>query len=827
MANVQIPFHLGLNTAQTDLAQKPGFLSVMRGFIYAQEDRFTPRKIPGRSSALSSLPSSTNVNSLLHAPYSSATNQILALINSKIYEGDADASITLSTAQDADSPANDFVASGDYLVGVPDGKRRFTVTSGVSNERPLTRDRDGNWRYLGLKKPGQPSGAEVASAGTEKRPNANTGDWSDPANAYDDDLDTKAETTLEAAGSDDHTFYWSSDPGGNPSGDGYSIFVKLATSSLPAEGGEFPSGDTGGEDGGGESVVATLKIEVSEDYTAGTPTWATIFEQSVPVATTTIQYALGTATGFTDVAVRATLTYSSGTTQVIGYIYEVWASDGGAAATIEDGDYVYAITEVYKRTLSDGAQEVVESAGSDPVTVTTTDAYGVALTLPTKNNGPTDGVPADNHYFRIYRSVKDGTYPDLGYIGEVAASASSYTDTFSVGENTLGSPGLYIVPFGSTYIPAAGQPPASRDLAVYRGALVFIPVDTPNQIDYSLPAQPDYVPYPAHRLRLFPGQRDIELRGVVEINDVLVIFGRTRVWTIRDLPFVNSPSFNLGELGVDVLSPNAGLPGTPRSYVSFTSDRGHTLLAWVSDNGIWFTDGLMAHEQGMGVVWATRNLDWASTVDTTRLDETSLSYDQEYQIVWFDYYDPSGNQKSLALHVSALHWIQDESTPVPVPKISGPHNHQIISRTWGEDTDGNLQIWSLTSDAIYLENSGDSDAAQFDDMGTDIISLLETPWQYPAGIFSELMVFQGSLYHTDWGRGYSCDLSLLVRRDETGIVQEAVKKGVPLNGARASRFWISRAGQAIKTRIHHVGPGSGRIGPLVLDAQTMGELEQE
>jgi hypothetical protein len=785
---------------------------------------------------VSSLPSSTNVNSILHAGYSESTNKILALINSKIYEGDASASPSLSVAQDAAASPNDYAVAGDYLVGLPDGRRRFVVASGASSERPLVRDKDGNWRKLGLKKPGSPSAAEISGAGTETEPDSNTGDWDDPAQAYDDDNTTAASATRSSAGSDDHVFFWGSDPGGDPKNDGYVLFIKLATSSTDPiyqdpdldGGGTSGGGSTGGgDDGGSESLVATLKLEVSEDYSAGTPSWTTIYEDAVPIDLTTVQYTLGTATVFTDVAVRATLTYSSGTSQVIAYIYEIWASDGGAGSTIEDGTYIYAVTEMYRRTLSDGSQESVESAPSSPTSVTTSSATGVTLTLPSKNNGPTDGVPADNHYFRVYRSVKGGAYPDLGFIGEVAASASSFIDTFSISENFLGSPGLYVISFGETYIRAAGEPPASRDLALYRGALVAVPEDTPDRLFYSLPGQPDYFPLPAHSIKLFPGQRDLEMRGVTEINDVLVVFGRTRTWRIRELPFAGGPSFDLGQLGIDVLAPNAGLPGTPRSYASFNSDQGNSLLAWVSDNGIWLTDGMLGYEGGMGTVWASRAIAWDQTVDTSRLDETSLTYDPENQIVWFDYYDPNGDQKALALHVSSLHWIKGQGMPTPVPKITGPHNHQMVSRTWGEDTSGDLQVWSLTSDAVYLENSGDSDAAEFDGVGTDIISLLETPWQYPAGHFGELMIFQGSLYHTDWGRNYNCDLSLLVRRDETGIVQEAVKKGVPLNGARASRFWVSRAGQSMKTRVYHVGPGSGRIGPLSLEVQPMGNLEQE
>lgn len=821
----------GIDTSSDELALEPGYLRAARGWIYKPHSKMQLCKIPGRSLA-GDAPNVTSFTDLAHANLVGGDNQLLALGDGALYNTNAATSLAAWTAaQDAAaSPAN-FSVGGSYLKALPDGTRRVIALTGAENERPLVRDIDGNWRRLGLRKPSRPSlSSVVASVGTITFPDSDTGDWSNGTEAYDDDTSTAASSTLSDVDTKTHT--WSFAGAGSAASD--TLFVQVASSSTPInpefQDPEFDyglgGGSSGGGDTGGESVDATLKIEVSEDQTAGTPTWSTIFEQAIPVAATVVQSPLSAST-FNDVAVRATLTYSAGTAQVIGYVVEIYTSDGAGTATISEGNYQYAITEVYRKALSDGSVVTVESGNSDIIEVEVTGTkYGIVLTLPTKNNPVTDGVPAENHYFRIYRSVVNGVWPNLGLIGEVSGTASSFTDNFTFGPDTLGTPGLNIVTVGAVYLPAAGEPPAMRDATLWRGSLIAIDADKPSRLVYSLPGAPEYFPVPAHSFRNFPADRSTELKGITNVNDVILVFGRNRVWRIRNLAFAGGATFNLGETFVEVLSPNVGLAGTPKAHTLAVTERGTAIAFWVSDTGIWMTDGSTGSEGGTGVRDASLRLDWEGMVDTDRLDETQLTFDPLNHIVWFDYYAPDGDRKALAFHISQHHWVQTGADQI-VPKVTGPHNLPFEGRASGEDTGEILRQWTVYSDSVYNESDGTADAAQLDGLGQDIISYAETGWVYPVGPDSEAMLYHCVTQHDDWGRSQVLEAHFQCRRDETGSVQHRVAKGVSLAGTRASRFWVNRSGQSIKVAFKHIGQSDGRLSPFLIEAERMDEIERD
>lgn len=825
MPKFDVRINNGLDTASDELSMEPGYLRACRGLYFKPHIKDQLSKMFGRSLA-GSTPSVTTFRDLDHANYVGASNQLIAFGDTALYETAAANSLgAWSAAQDAQTSPADFSVGGSFLKAIPDGTRRVLCLTGAASERPLVRDADGNWRRYGLRKPSRPSlSSVVASTATITQPDSDTGDWSDGTEAYDDDEETAASTTLSAAGTKTHT--WSFAGASSAASD--TLFVKIASSSVPlvpdTDDGTFDGG--GGTGGGTESFSATLRVEVSEDQTAGTPTWETIFFDSIPVASQTLQFPLS-ATSFNDLAVRATLTYFTGTAQVIAYVVEIYTSSGGSATAITEGNYQYAITEVYKETLSSGDTITVESAHSDILSVAVSGTkYGVILTLPTKNNPTTDGVPADQHYFRVYRSVVGGAYPNLGLIGEVVGTSSTFDDDFTVSADTLGSPGLNLVSAGALTLPAAGEPPAIRDAALWRGSLVCIDADQPDRIAYSLPGFPEYFPVPAHSFSNFPADRSTELKGITVVNDVILVYGRNRVWRIRNLAFAGRAGFDLSNMFVEVLSPNIGLAGTPKSHCLAITERGHGIAMWVSDNGIWAATGGLASEDGFGVRNFTLRLDWEEAVDVSRLDETTLEYDPTNQIVWFSYYDPAGDQKAIAFHIAQHHWVQTGADQV-VPKMTGPHNLPFLGRAVGEDTSDRLRQWTVYGNSVYNEGDGTADAAQLDGTGQNIISYAETGWAYPVGPDSEVMLYTGSIAHNDWGRSETLDIDVQCRRDETGVIQHRHKKGIPMYGTRNNRFWLSRSAQSIKLAFRHVGQSDGSLGPFIMEAERMDEIERD
>jgi hypothetical protein len=262
---------------------------------------------------------------------------------------------------------------------------------------------------------------------------------------------------------------------------------------------------------------------------------------------------------------------------------------------------------------------------------------------------------------------------------------------------------------------------------------------------------------------------------------------------------VDRSNFDVSQIQVDVLSPNEGLAGGALSYCTFQSQKGFSVLVWVSDSGLWMTDGSLPSEGGLGIVKLTANLNWRKFVDTSLLTRSRLIYDPILQTIFFDYYNTAGAFRTLCLHTAPDHWIQSGQDHT-VPKITGPHTSAVLTRGIGE-FQGTLRQWSLdtTRLKLYNERTGTSDDGQ------PILSVLETGWQQPGGPQEEYLCNLGSLYHSDWGPSETCDLDLLARRDDTGVIQEVRKGGLSLAGAAVVNFYINRASKSIRLRITHNG----------------------
>ena len=837
MAEFELPLDKGVRRSQDELRLPLGFSLAMENWIYASDDPDRPHKIWGRTAAESTLPSTTSIKEITHAQFDSGADQLVFLANSQLYEADAATAIGAWTSvnDQQGSPAA-FSRTGSFLKSITDGRNMSIFWTGVEGERPLIRDLDGGWRYLSMKKTSAPTLSSVLSgAATEQDPDENAvvsgGGWDNAANAYDGDKSaTYAAAGLSVAGAKSHEWKFTD----NVATSGYSLYIKIASSSLPPlDTGWYPDAGAGGGGVGTEAVVASIKVEVTEDRHVGGGTWTTVFEQATPVVQSTIEYKLEGGGNFANASVpavsaRTTLTYTNGTTQVYAYCYEIWASDGGSTTSITTGTYGYATTEVYRKTLSDGTTVVAESLPSDVLDVVVAGTqYGVVLTPPTRTNLTTDGIADAQISRKIYRTTSTGVWPNLGFIGEVDITATTFTDTFETSGTTLGSPGIYTVVVGSSTIQAAGQAPAFRDAARFRGAILAIPQGDPRAIQWSLPSQPDYWPLPAQSFNPLPSDRNDELKGIAALGDVVLIFARTMVLRIRNLYFANQANFDLGSLRVDIISPNEGLAGGPKAHTELESQLGQALRAWVSDNGIWMTDGALTHERGLGVRKLSVAMDWHRDVDTARLGETELTFDAETQTLYFDYFDPDGNAKTMTFFTAPEHWIQVTEGQA-IPKMTGPHASNITSRVIGE-LSGNLHHWSLSSSdtTIYNERTGTDDA------GSDILSFLDTGWKYPEGPQRELHIYEGSLYHSDWGQSESFDLDLLTRRDLTGVIQTAAKRGLRLRGASTTPLgYLNRAGQALRVQLRHAGKTSSlakptrALGPFAFETETQGIVEQ-
>jgi len=819
MPDIVISSHNGVKSTGSDIRTPEGYARVIRGGYFKQDDADRLWVLPGRTSA-GTIGETTGVKDLSFLQDES-TSKLLTWTNSKLYESDAAISgLSFSTARDADS--TDFSQSGSICRAIHDGQKHWVSWSGVSGERPLLRDTEGVWRYLGLKKPGSITLEAIAAASaTEVMPSAASSvtgytALSDPDNAHDDDDATFASgvSTGDNYGSE----FTAMDTADSTVNDTYSgdaqLNILFGTSSAPlAEDGEQGIADLP-ELPGSEALDASVQVKVTVD---GGSNYTTIFDSPVPITKTTASVTLDSSITWANVQVQVLMTYNSGTTQVELKVFEIWTT-GGSSTLVEDGTYSYVETEVVSY---DGGSRTIESAPSDPVSVSLSSKYGTTITLSSRRNLTSDGIPDANITRRIYRSTSTGTWPDLGLIATVGIGETTYLDTFETAGTTLGSPTINTLTAQSVTLQVAGQPPSFQDAALYKGAVVAIPFDDPYKIQWSMPGYPDYWPLPAHDLPLSPSERQDKMIAIRVVNDNIILWERTRALRIQALPFLGNPEYDLTLAAVEVIDADHGLAGAPRSIATVPTAAGRDVVVWTSDAGLFATDGHFrgeGWEKGLGSFRLTENFDWKSEVDVSALSSSRLTYDPVDMLLYFDYDDKNGARRTLIFHMFSSGWVEGESG-IPIPKLTGPHKLTIASRAIGE-LSSELKHWSLVSSTgtVYNERVGTKDNAGFLNSAGDIEYFEQSPWVYPGGPRGRAEIFQGSQYHSDWGRTAQGSITLESRRDASGIIRRKQKDGVSLLGSRITPLWWSTESQAIRLTKTFIGQATGAYGPHVLEA---------
>lgn len=374
-------------------------------------------------------------------------------------------------------------------------------------------------------------------------------------------------------------------------------------------------------------------------------TWSTVGSALVPVSEqTTLTYSVPSGTNFNAIRVKATLIVRkvNVSSQVDVSVYDI-RIDAGDAAFAAEGDFTYAISEAWRYTDPDGRVFEMESEPSN--TLSTSIAAGTAtnatITLPaapanTSAHGITSSVDY-KHFYKIYRSTSTGGWPDLGYIASGHISGGTFTDAFELDGSTLGSPPLPLVYLGLAAYPACVKPPNFKDACLFRGSLVAIPANDPTKIIWSVPGRPYAFPVP-YSLKVMPDNRNDELVGVATVNDALVLFGKNRVLRLLNLPFTANPNYEENRVSVDTISLTEGIQHPFNYCLAYLEDGSH-VIAFVSRNGIYATDGSVAGEGGSGLKKLTPHIDWDGMVETSRLSRARLFYDPNTQTIHFDY-DP-------------------------------------------------------------------------------------------------------------------------------------------------------------------------------------------
>lgn len=132
-----------------------------------------------------------------------------------------------------------------------------------------------------------------------------------------------------------------------------------------------------------------------------------------------------------------------------------------------------------------------------------------------------------------------------------------------------------------------GPPPSSSTGDLYEDSLVVNDVDQPANIKYSYPGDPEA--FPDTYLIDFETEDNDRVRLIKTVNDRLVVALDRSVWRVNYLPSERDASFDTAKCK-QAISRTYGCVN-PMCACIFSPTGGTELLAMVSHNGIWSTNG--------------------------------------------------------------------------------------------------------------------------------------------------------------------------------------------------------------------------------------------
>jgi len=668
-------------------------------------------------------------------------------------------------------------------------ENRWYVTVGAERNRVI--ESDGTVRFMGMIGPQSAPVGTPSTGGTLARPTTDDGGFVNSANARDTDGSTFARGSRNTPGVVTGTWFgWSASTAASRR-----VWVKWQVGGLQSDTGGNDFG-VGGQTQGGFEV--TVELQVSQDNGA---TFSTFYSENTTTATPAPVFSQSPVltADSANVRFRAKMTYVEGAGMASLKIFDVSIRTGGTGANFSTTTGLfYAVTEF------DGVRKLESPYSPASTKVTLSNQNTVTLTLPT---------PAQNSnatHWRVYRTPDGGVVPDqLGLIGTVPISESTFQDVFAIDKDTQARPVVALVTVtandgGSISVPRDSPPPAFVQLNAYKGSLVGVRSDEPRALHYSEAGRPESWPE-IYVVRSFPLPENDQLVATVTIGDTLLVAAKGAMLVLSDLPRVAFGTFNAAEA-----SPLRGAPGCVGPYaITLFSVTGESRAAWVSRFGIYETNGATVRR-------LTDEIFWDQEVTGTSLEKSVLYWDKKRQVLVFAY-DGTGsgdNDRFLLLHMAPEH-----QKPNGLPKHTGPHYGKISSLVAGEIS-GVYRLYSgHTSDGkVYHEDRGTTDESQ-SFSGTVVPMIIKTGRMY--GDSRDLAAYRARVYHTDFGASETLSLSASAGRDSTGETQTATKT-ISANGQNFTDAFIGLGGEWLELTIQHTGAAQGAIGKIELDLLQMG-----
>jgi hypothetical protein len=206
-----------------------------------------------------------------------------------------------------------------------------------------------------------------------------------------------------------------------------------------------------------------------------------------------------------------------------------------------------------------------------------------------------------------------------------------------------------------------GPPPDSSTGAMFQGQLVLNDRNDPSIVRYSYPENPDAFP-PSYYLNFETKESD-SVKAIRVVNNRLVVGLGSSLWRVAYLPSEKDATFDRGR-AVEAISRDYGVVN-PMCACTFSPDGPSEYLAFVSNQGIHYTDGYSFTTLTDGVNWRTISgagwdwdfgNNWGSGETYTPI---CLINDKENQLLRFYFRNDALGEESymcLPLSYGSGHW---------------------------------------------------------------------------------------------------------------------------------------------------------------------------
>jgi hypothetical protein len=190
---------------------------------------------------------------------------------------------------------------------------------------------------------------------------------------------------------------------------------------------------------------------------------------------------------------------------------------------------------------------------------------------------------------------------------------------------------------------------------MFQDSLVVNDLSDPSLIRYSYPGSPES--FPASYYLNFETRENDAVKMIRVVNNRLIVGLQTSLWRVNYLPSERDATFDRGK-ATECITKSYGVVN-PMCCCTFTPDGASEQLAFVSNQGIHYTDGYNFTSLTDGVDWRTDCLSTAST--STPI---ALINDKESCILRFYYRNDALTPETymcLPLCYGAGHWVNGQA----------------------------------------------------------------------------------------------------------------------------------------------------------------------